>query len=231
MDDYEAYRMGWQEDRWVYDKAKVALVLGHKYGKDCIPEDEEGNFVVRPVMNFDGGGKFAYKVIGKQKGFEIAIPKGFFWQEEFHGEHTTLDFTRVDGKWVPSNYYQGIADTEKFQRFKVWYRKAIDPKYCKLPEVFHGVTKDKINIEMIGGKIIEVHLRHNTDPVEYSIFYPIWEDDPFLELFEDRVEISHGLSLRYPGHSRWCFIKDKVNHEGRVGFVVKYNEYIQRNKK
>jgi hypothetical protein len=37
---------------------------------------------------------------------------------------------------------------------------------------------DSINVEMIDGKIIEVHLRGTPDPVEYDELIPIWSDTP-----------------------------------------------------
>jgi len=46
-----------------------------------------------------------------------------------------------------------------------------------LPGIFKEITAPHINIEIIGDKIIEVHLRHNTDPVMHDEFIPIWSND------------------------------------------------------
>jgi hypothetical protein len=43
--------------------------------------------------------------------------------------------------------------------------------------MFDEITVSRINIELIDKKIIEMHLRHNTDPVMYDNFIPIWSID------------------------------------------------------
>jgi hypothetical protein len=43
------------------------------------------------------------------------------------------------------------------------------------------ITYEKINIEYIDGKAIEVHLRHNPDFVHgNSVAYPVWKNEPVL---------------------------------------------------
>ncbi|UTS52116.1 hypothetical protein [Synechococcus phage BUCT-ZZ01] len=232
MDDFEAFKTCFQEDRWVYDKSKLSMVLGHKSGVSVIGKKETGNFVVRPIFNFDGGGRYAYKIIGKQKGVEIPIPLNFFWQKEFVGMHTTVDYFRdLDGEWKAKNFFQGYPDRNQFTRFFFWQRcpKENAPR---LHKELRGVASNEINVEMIDGKIIEAHLRHNSDPVEYSWFIPIWEDDPRLDTFKDgKVVHSDFFSGIIPHTTQKVFIKDKVDHEGRVGFVVDYNEYLMINNK
>jgi hypothetical protein len=64
------------------------------------------------------------------------------------------------------------------------------------------ITAPHINIEMIGGHIIEVHLRHNADPIMYDEFIPIWNKDQICPA----------------GYTR---ISDKKQHIDRLGFFVK----------
>ena len=59
-----------------------------------------------------------------------------------------------------------------------FFRFIKEPLYDEitLPHFFHDLSEiDIINIEMIGDKIIEVHLRSNPDP-EYDELIPVWKD-------------------------------------------------------
>jgi hypothetical protein len=68
--------------------------------------------------------------------------------------------------------------------------------------MLRSVEANHINIEIIGKKIIEVHLRGNPDPVMYDEFWPIWSEG------QQRPKMSY---VRIP---------DKEDHIGRLGFYV-----------
>jgi hypothetical protein len=44
-------------------------------------------------------------------------------------------------------------------------------------ELQHLENIKNLNFEAIGDTIIEIHLRHNPNPVEYSEFIPIWHSE------------------------------------------------------
>jgi hypothetical protein len=71
-----------------------------------------------------------------------------------------------------------------------------------LPEIFNDIHSENLNIEIIGDKIIEVHLRHNTDPVEHDCFIPIWSNEQKCP----------------KGYVR---IDDLEQHPGRLGFFIR----------
>jgi hypothetical protein len=74
----------------------------------------------------------------------------------------------------------------------------------ELPAIFDEITAEHINIEIIGSRIIEVHLRHNTDPVMWDEFVPVWN-----------------LAQLCPaGYVR---IEDTQSHVDRLGFFVRNN--------
>ena len=91
------------------------------------------------------------------------------------GSHLSVDLRWEKEKWVPTNIFRGIQlDKSNLSRFDLWLKVKQDVIINKvLDELWDCQT---INIEMIGDKIIEVHLRGSPDPVEYTEMVPIWSD-------------------------------------------------------
>ena len=193
MTDFEAYTAYPQSRHW-YDKVWVATQLGYQVGTERIPRP--GHYVVRPTMNLQGCG------IGASIKFYMrnaAIPLDCFWSQVFHGPHVTIDYTRADGVWQQGHTFQGFNTAQDLVHFDRWTR--ITHAFV-LPECFDQIESDHINIEIIGNRIIEVHLRHNTDPVQYDQFVPIWHVDQICP----------------PGHVR---VNDTESHVDRLGFFCK----------
>jgi hypothetical protein len=105
--------------------------------------------------------------------------------------------------------YSFIGHKESLTKFSRWEKDDFD---FNLPQFFIDLADVKhINIEIIGDKIIEVHLRPNPDPVEYDEFIPVWNDKNLIE-----SKISEGY--------RW--VKDTDDADGqlelpRSGFLVR----------
>lgn len=197
MSDHDAFRLH-PKDRLWYNKLFLATKLNYNVGIGSIPK--AGRYVVRPIINLDGcglGAKIGYYKKGDP------VPFDYFWSEVFTGRHITIDYFKVDGIWEQSHTFEGFkTDPENLQQFSHWQR--VDYEY-KLPDLFDSIGSNLLNIEMIGGKIIEVHLRHSTDPVNYDFFIPIWSE----------------YQPCPPGCVR---IDDTVDFPGRLGFYVKKPE-------
>jgi|AntAceMinimDraft_11_1070367.scaffolds.fasta_scaffold02743_16 hypothetical protein len=182
------------ELRHWYDKLWVATQLGYLAGIEQVPC--AGHYIVRPIMNLQGCG------IGAKIKFYLnneTIPDNCFWSQIFHGDHVTIDYTRVNGVWQQGHTFQGFNSPDDLVHFSRWTR--VDYKFM-LPGIFKEITAPHINIEIIGDKIIEVHLRHNTDPVMHDEFIPIWSNDQACPT----------------GYVR---ISDPEDHIDRLGFFVK----------
>lgn len=194
MTDHEAYKL-YRYDRIWYNKFFVASILGYRSGLESIPES--GYYVVKPIINLDGcgiGASMGYY----QKGHTIS--EECFWSEVFTGRHITIDYTKINGVWQQGHTFEGFKeDIQNLLQFCLWRR--VDYKY-DLPTIFGFIKADKLNIEIIDDKIIEVHLRHNTDPVSHDFFIPIWNEDQ-------------------PCPENCVRIQDDVEHPGRLGFYVK----------
>lgn len=194
MTDSEAYQLYPKDNIW-YNKLFLSGILGYNAGYGFIYKS--GRYIVRPIINLQGCGIGA-KIGDYQKGDQI--PHGYFWSEVFTGRHITIDYIKIRGVWIQGHTFEGFKDDpEDLLKFSMW--RKVEYRY-ELPSVFNTIRTDKLNIEIIGDKIIEVHLRHNTDPVEYDFFIPIWSEDQMCP--EGCIRIA-----------------DREDHPGRLGFFVK----------
>jgi hypothetical protein len=196
MTDEEAYKLYPHDTVW-YNKLFLASILNYNAGYGYIPYD--GKFIVRPIVNLQGCGIGA-RIANFKKG--DPVPHDYFWCEVFTGRHITIDYSKINGRWQQGNTFEGFKDDlENLLQFSLWQR--VNYPY-ELPTLFDAIHADKLNIEIIDNKIIEVHLRHNTDPVNYDFFIPIWSKDQ-----------------RCPDN---CIrIDDHEDHPGRLGFYVRNN--------
>lgn len=186
---YAAY----PQDRHLYNKLALSRILGYTCGTGHIPY--AGTWIVRPIINLDGMGLDA--TIKHYEAGE-SIPQGMFYCEVFTGRHITIDYERKGNVWKQTDTFEGFNTPDNLIQFSHWTR--VEFPY-HLPLLLRSVEAKHINIETIGGNIIEVHLRGNPDPVMYNEFWPIW--------LEDQTPLD--------GYVR---IVDKEEHIGRLGFYV-----------
>ena len=181
------------QDRHLYNKLALSRILGYTCGTGHIPY--AGTWIVRPIINLDGMGLDA--VIKHYESGE-SIPEGMFYSEVFKGRHITIDYERKGNVWKQTDTFEGFNTPDNLIQFSRW--KRVEFPY-HLPLLLRSVEAKHINIEIIDGNIIEVHLRGNPDPVMYNEFWPIW--------LEDQKPLD--------GYKR---IVDKEEHIGRLGFYV-----------
>jgi hypothetical protein len=177
MEDLEgiAWKNADLEDLWIFDKLIVSKKLRYTCGPAGVDVPIPGNYIVRPCVN----------IPGMSKGAEIRyierdthdLPSGHFWCEIFKGRHISVDY--LNGKQVLA--VEGFREErDPLYRFNRW-QKIND--VISIPKLFQHlkITYEKINIEYIDGRAIEVHLRHNPDFVHgNSIAYPVWKNEPVL---------------------------------------------------
>lgn len=177
------------------------MKLGYNCGPACVPVNDSGMYVVRPIYNLYGMGVGAFKKWLRREDSEAItrhkfIPPGYFWCEFFEGEHYSVDYQwRDEGKggihshWAPICTTVGKID-DNLQHFSRW--KKIENTLHHLPD-FLDPLQDvlEMNIEWKGSKIIEIHLRHGNDIVHNdpigTEMVPHWRsDDP--KYIKDMVE-------------------------------------------
>ena len=157
-DDTEAWPDCPPEDLWVFDKLIVSKTLGYNCGPHGVDVPEPGNYIVRPSVNLMGMGRSA-QFMYIEKSTDDILEDGTFWCEIFEGRHLSVDY--IDGEQVLC--VEGIKRPgDPLWRWREW-KKVED--VVPLPEILAPLKSrhKTFNIEMIGGKIIEIHLRLNPD--------------------------------------------------------------------
>lgn len=155
--------LAWQlypKHRWVYNK----LLICETQGIACAPHDiSPPSFPVfsKPIYNLRGMGEGG-RAIASNSDYRQSTVAGHMWMPLFSGEHVSSDCVLVDGapRWWRHTVGYGIGGG----MFDYWTVQAqARPEietYCGdwLRRHMRGYT-GCVNLETIGGKIIEVHLR------------------------------------------------------------------------
>mgnify|MGYP003113638152 FL=1 len=155
---------------WVYDKLILSKRLGYTCGPAGISVPEPAEYVVRPITNLE-----SMSVGARLQWLEPKdnIEPGYFWCEKFTGEHITVDYNYGEQSTTVKGYpRKGRLD--RFDKWELIDRQIPFPK--KLDDLHE---KEWVNIEMIGGNIIEVHFRYNDDFRNHNgkVIYPVWKDE------------------------------------------------------
>jgi len=164
------------EDLWIFDKLIVSKKLGYVCGPKGISVPSSGYYIVRPCVNVLGMGRGAeIRWLDAERDTSEQMPDGFFWCQIFTGRHLSVDF--CDEEQVLC--VEGVRnESDPLWKWQKWNR--IDDMIVPYPTFLLDQLKGHytyINVEMINGNIIEVHLRRNPDfPLEknYSEIIPVF---------------------------------------------------------
>jgi hypothetical protein len=184
------------DDMWVLDKLILSKKLYYNSGPVGLDVPVPGHYIVRPCVNMMGLGLGTQRVwIEKNTDH---LPVGHFWCEYFEGRHLSIDYHW--GKQVLA--VEGHKPSNTFTRWEHWVKVSDRIKLHNIIKPF-AEKYEWINCEYIGGKLIEVHFRHNEDFADNIVhFIPVWEGES--------TEPPEGYSYRnYP------------DIHGRIGAFVK----------
>jgi hypothetical protein len=158
-EDSDAW-LWYPEHRWVYDKIAIAhsqgLVAGpHGVGPPAYP------VFSKPIINLKGMG-IGSRILHGSAEYEQNLTPGHMWMTLLHGRHVSSDVAVVDGEPCWWRHVTGAPSGEG--TFDYWtVHAARDPAledYCGVWIRRHLLGHTGIiNIESIGGRMIEVHLR------------------------------------------------------------------------
>lgn len=181
MHDFEAWKTYPQHRGW-FNKLELASRLSYNCGPCGVAPDRTGSYCVRPIYNLSGMGVGARRQHIEQ-GDASQVEPGYFWCEWFEGEHLSIDYTNNGAYWFQRSAWTGHKAPGSASRFVAWTRSS-----CRrqLPDFFFELLEvSHVNVEFIGRRIIEVHLRPSPDP-EAKTLIPVWSDDPEtkIELFK-----------------------------------------------
>lgn len=169
--DEEVWLTADPDDCWVMDKLILSLKLGYNCGPVGVDVPEPGYYIVRPVVNALGLGLGSEKVWIDNS--TDHLPLGFFWCEWFEGRHLSIDFK----EGVADLIIEGFKEENTLTKWSKWVKVESD---IQLPAILNPLVNkyDTINVELIGEKVIEVHLRSNPDfTYGNSEFIPVWEGE------------------------------------------------------
>ena len=149
-----------EKHRWVYLKLNVALSQGIR----CAPigyDPEDYPVFVKPICNLLGMGVGAEKVSSLEEYKKFQGLPGSFWMEHLEGEHLSHDFVLRKGEPVFNVCFKGYSLGKGM--FDYW--ESFNPEDKVKNHVYSWVEKNLegytgcLNVETIGNKIIECHLR------------------------------------------------------------------------
>lgn len=162
-----------------FNKLWLAERLGYDCGPGGIAPSKSGVYVVRPIYNLYGMGVYTrFQYISSEQ--NNTVEPGFFWCERFTGDHISVTMSFIHGtkpSWEIHNVWQGFHDDlERPSKFSKWVRLSHD-KCPEIPNILKELSAiEKINVEFIGGNLIEVHLRSSFEP-DFDEIIPVWTSD------------------------------------------------------
>lgn len=158
-DDEHAYEL-YPQHRWIYNKLSICETQDLKAAPHGVPPPEYPVFS-KPIYNLAGMG-IGGRIIGSAAEYERHSTAGYLWMPLLAGEHISSDAVVVNGE--PRWWRHTAGKALGCGTFDHWtIRAEPDPaieSYCGqwLRTYLQGYT-GAVNIETIGGTIIEAHLR------------------------------------------------------------------------
>lgn len=211
MDDCDTW-VEYPKHRNFFNKLWVADNLNYFCGPSGFAPSRTVMSVIRPVYNLSGMGAGAeYKLIEKDDC--TAVPLGYFWTEKFEGRHISATYKFYSGYtaiWKPLSAWEGFRrDGAPLYKFDRWCRIPLN-EAPKVPRLFNDLFDvGIINVEFIGNKVIEVHLRNSPDP-DYDELIPVWDGENNKHNYSNEYKFIESLDDG-----------DGFLPQGRLGFLVK----------
>lgn len=157
--DYDAY-LFYPEFRWTYNKILVA----EKQGLLCAPHGVaplEFPVFSKPIYNLNTMGADS-RILHNSSEYREYRKAGHMWSELLVGDHISTDVLVRDGSVLWHSHTQGHPLEEgTFDRWdvNVQYKEKLAQYVKEFVRKNFGGFSGPMNLETIGGKIIEIHLR------------------------------------------------------------------------
>ena len=158
-DDEDAYRWN-PRHRWIYNKLSIAA----SQGIGCAPHGVQPPaypVFSKPTYNLKGMG-VGSRVLRNEGEYRLHETPGHMWSTLLQGDHISTDLAVVDGivRWSRHT----IGKTLPGGTFDYWtvherLRACLDVYLARWVESYLSDYVGMLNIETIGGRIIEAHLR------------------------------------------------------------------------
>jgi hypothetical protein len=183
-DDVDAWRL-YPAHRWIYDKLRVARSQGIECGPYQLPPQRYPVFC-KPIINLKGMGAGS-GILRDAEGYRERCRPQDFWMTLLTGEHISSDWAIVAGEPMWCRHTRGmpgIAGTFDYWIIQARQRASLEA-YCEAWIRRHlSDYTGMINIETIGGRIIELHLRFAD---QWPDLYGVGWLDAMVRLYRDGV--------------------------------------------
>jgi len=146
--------------RWIYDKIAVA----HSQGLEAAPHGVmPARFPVfsKPITNLRGMG-IGSRIIRDAAEYAATLTAGHMWTTLLEGEHVSTDIALSAGRplwWRHSTGHPGPGGTFDYWTIHAAERPALEDACGRWAERHLAGYTGMLNLETIGGRIIEAHLR------------------------------------------------------------------------
>jgi hypothetical protein len=157
------------ERRWIHNKLAICESQGLPHGPHGTPPPAFPVFS-KPIYNLRGMGAGG-RIIASDEEYGAALTPGHFWMPLLRGAHVSSDLALVEGRIAWCRHTTGIAASAGTFDYWIVHAEAMPALETYLAEWsgrnlrgFTGV----VNIETIGGRIIECHLRMSDQWVDLN---------------------------------------------------------------
>ncbi len=176
ISDMDAWKH-FKKHNWIYNKINICKtqdIICNPIG--IAPQSYP--IIIKPIINLFGMG-WGSKKINNYDEYKKHISPGYFWMPFFEGKHLSYDFIIVNGEVKAHFCFRGYP--AKDGMFDYWETLDNKPPNFILSWIDTHLNNDNkytgcLNMEIIGDKIIECHLRmgdinqfHNHDVIKSII--------------------------------------------------------------
>jgi len=146
--------------RWIHNKLAICETQGLPHGPHGTAPPRFPVFS-KPIYNLRGMGAGG-RIVESQEAYRSSLTPGYFWMPLLTGPHVSTDLALVDGRIAWCRHTTGIAGPAGTFDYWIVHAEAMPALEAYLGEWsgrhLQGLT-GVVNIETIGGRIIECHLR------------------------------------------------------------------------
>ncbi len=216
INDVEAW-VYYREYRWVYNKLELCHLQEIIHAPMPI-EPPHFPIISKPIINLYGMGLNCAKITNIEEFYDQCWHTNNFWMEYINGEHHSFDLIVLNGKIVYSVCFRGYPLKGFTGAFDYWESLSVSlPESINLLMSKLGDYTGCLNVECIGGIIIDCHLRigdihqlhddtiiknivalythkeWNLDSVSKKVFlFPVWslkDQNPSSIITDEEMEI------------------------------------------
>jgi hypothetical protein len=150
----DPYEMDWSvfprvpvEDRWIYDKLRIAEKFDYLAGPVGV-YSPEGTYCVRPIYNISGMAEGGFKKV-EHKGGVLYGPPGYCWTK-------WTDAPRQWGEFINDDLSRHVELGYIDARGNEYYKRGSGA--LSLPKQLKDIGRYML-VEMLGDQVIDIHLR------------------------------------------------------------------------